>query len=515
MRARRVDGSERLEVTHLESSRSERFGSLGEAMSWIRERWAEWDLTKTGDEAGPALIADGHDRSFWTTLDMNALSRRNVLVAGGIAAALVVAIGLAASGALDNGSASTFAGRNPAPLRLATPSAASVVATRATLPPGAGVTALPTASSTPSTPTPTAKPSTPAPTATAAPTAPPTPVPTPAPTPAPGAVWSFGGNGDGQLGDGTTTEKNTPVAVSGGLSGVTSISAPVGGWHSVALKSDGTVWAWGDNAFGQLGSGNNDSTTPVKVDPLSSVTKIAAGRQLSLALIGGEVWAWGSPPFKINDISGVTAIAAGDTPSVALKSDGTVWNLSSVPPAQITGVSGVTAIAAGAEHVLALKGDGTVWAWGLNEFGQCGDDPAKESTKTAPFQVPGLSGITAIAAGARQSMALKSDGSVWMWGQGTSGQLGNGSTNPINPTPAQISGFTGVVAISTGRLHSLALKGDGTVWAWGDNGLGQLGDGSYTSSTVPVQVKLAQSATAKVVGIAASRMHSLLLYGTP
>ena len=257
-----------------------------------------------------------------------------------------------------------------------------------------------------------------------------------------GTVLAWGDNVDGQLGNGTFTTSNTPVEVSG-LTGVTAIAA--GGafnHHSLALKSDGTVWAWGANSAGQLGNGSfTGSNTPV----------------------------------------------------------------------QTSGINGVTAIAGGQLHSLALKSDGTVWAWGFNLDGQLGNGT---NTTTYPYgldtpvQVLGLTGVIAIAGGGAHSLALKSDGTVWAWGQNNKGQLGNGSFTGSN-TPVQTSGISGVTAIAGGVSHSLALKSDGTVWAWGYNLDGELGNGTYTDSNTPVEV----SGLSGVTVIAGGGFHSLALVG--
>src|SRR5204863_462718 len=136
-------------------------------------------------------------------------------------------------------------------------------------------------------------------------------------------------------------------------------------------------------------------------------------------------------------------------------------------PAQIAGLNGVSAVAAGFAHSMALKSDGTVWAWGFNHYGQLGPGAGSGSSNAnpTPQQVSGLSGVIAIAAGCNHSLALKSDGTVWAWGYNVYGQLGNsannGTDNP-NPTPTLVSGLSGVIAIAGGGNHSLALKSDGT-----------------------------------------------------
>ena len=309
-----------------------------------------------------------------------------------------------------------------------------------------------------------------------------------------------------------------------------------GYFHSLALKSDGTVWAWGLNWYGQLGDGSpNSSATPVPVSSLTGVIALAAGEQHSLALKSdGTVWAWGwnfygqlgdgsttnrKIPVQVSGLSGVIALAAGEQHSLALKSDGTVWawgqnwngqlgdgsTTNRSTPVQVSGLTGAIALAAGGAHSLALKSDGTVWAWGANDYGQPGDGSTTYSRST-PVQVSGLTGVIALAAGGTHSLALKSDGTVWAWGHNDYGQLGDGSTTNRS-TPVQVNGLTGVIALAAGEQHSLALKSDGTVWAWGWNWYGQLGDGTWLDRSTPVQV----SGVTGVIALAAGYNDSLAL----
>ncbi len=329
-----------------------------------------------------------------------------------------------------------------------------------------------------------------------------------------GTVWTWGINIHGESGDGTTTQRTTPVQVTG-LNDVTAIAG--GYYHTVALKSDGTVWAWGKNDYGQLGDGTyTNKTTPVQLSSLSDVTAIAGGYYHTVVLKSdGTVWAWGwnlagqlgdgttmdrTTPVKVYGLSGVTAIAGGYLHSVALKSVGTVWawghnnegelgdgtSYERHSPVQVSGMSGVTAIAGGNDVAFALKSDGTVWAWGRNYYGQLGD--GTYTNKTTPVQLSSLSGVTAIACGYYHTVALKSDGTVWAWGKNDYGQLGDGTTSNKNSTPVQVSGLSDVTAIAAGEAHTLALKSDGTVWAWGHNSYYSLGDGTHMDRTTPVQV---------------------------
>jgi alpha-tubulin suppressor-like RCC1 family protein len=326
-----------------------------------------------------------------------------------------------------------------------------------------------------------------------------------------GAVAAWGMNAVGQLGNGTLASSTTPVPASN-LSSIAAIAA--GSGHSLALKSDGTAWAWGYNTYGQLGNGTNaNSWTPIQVNDLSSVVAVSGGGIHSLALRSdGTVWAWGdnsdgqlgslsvtttNTPVQTSNLSGVVAIAAGYFYSLALRSDGTVWawgsgesvngtNTTIFTPVQVSNLSSVVAIAAGTDTSLALKSDGTVWAWGDNSYGELGDGTNGGIVGT-PIQVSNLSGVVAIAVGQFYCLALKSDGTVWAWGYNADGELGNGTTTNSD-TPVQVENLANVAAIAAGTYHNLALKSDGPIWGWGSNGDGELGNGSTTSSITPVQV---------------------------
>ena len=264
----------------------------------------------------------------------------------------------------------------------------------------------------------------------------------------------------------TTASPTTTTTAPPATPSIIATAAAAGDLHSLAVKPDGTVWAWGYNYYGQVGDGTTTNrSTPVQVAGLSGVSAVAGGFDHSIALkTDGTVWAWG-----LN--------------SSGQLGDGTTTNRTT--PVQVTGLSGVTAIVSGGHHSMALKLDGSVWTWGYNISGQLGDGTS--ANRSSPVQVTGLSGVTAIAGGDFHSIALKIDGTVWTWGYNYYGQLGDGTTTN-RYTPVQVTGLTGVNAIAGGDLHSIALKLDGTVWTWGFNGSGQLGDGTSTSRSTPVPV---------------------------
>ncbi|WP_147446540.1 Ig-like domain-containing protein [Corallococcus sp. CA047B] len=328
-----------------------------------------------------------------------------------------------------------------------------------------------------------------------------------------GTVWTWGRNNFGNLGDGTTVNRDTPVQVQG-LTGVTAI-AP-GDTHMLALKQDGSVWAWGDNGAYELGDGTTvPRPTAGPVPGLTDVVAIASGGYHSLALKqDGTVWAWGwnidgslgdgskaarAVPVQVLGLTGVVTLRAGWHHMMAVKQDGTVWGwgLNSrgqlgdgttaerLTPVQVQGLTDVAAIVPAAYHTLALKQDGTVWAWGYNDYGQLGNGTTTSSS--SPVQVPGLTGVVALAGGRYHSLALKQDGTVWAWGWNHRGQFGDGTTTHRG-VPGRVPGLTGVSALTAGQQSTFALKQDGTVWAWGDNGWGALGAGPSTDQHSPVQV---------------------------
>jgi alpha-tubulin suppressor-like RCC1 family protein len=308
-----------------------------------------------------------------------------------------------------------------------------------------------------------------------------------------GHVMAWGGNAYGQLGNGTTNNASTPVEVHG-LSDVTAIAA--GANHSLALLSNGTMMAWGANEHGQVGDGKVSKEEepgeqlPVPVTGLTGVTAIAAGGNHSLALLSnGTVMAWGEneegelgdgshadahSPVLVKDLSGATAVAAGANFSLALTNKETVkaWgsdlngqladsevgeeNDESAVPVVAEGLTGVIRIAAGAAHALALLANGTVEAWGENHDGALGDGKLAESQET-PVQVIGLTDVRAISAGTEDSLALLDSGSVMSFGANQWGQLGNGTSGGFSDVPVEVAGLREVASISAGGAHMLAL----------------------------------------------------------
>jgi alpha-tubulin suppressor-like RCC1 family protein len=295
-----------------------------------------------------------------------------------------------------------------------------------------------------------------------------------------GSVWAWGLNTDGQLGDNTTTQRKTPIQVSG-LSGVVAVAA--GAKHSLALTSAGVLYAWGDNLYGQIGNANNtDQKLPVQV--MTGVAQIAAGDYHSIALkTDGTVQVWG----------------ANNESQLA---DGGTTNRNT--PYQVTGLGLVNAIAGGGNHTLVvLAAGGSMKAWGKNTNGQLGDG-STYARASSPVAVSTVVNATSITGGFAFSLARLFDGSLYSWGHNPNGQLGFGDTTQ-RPTPAALSSLGSVAAVAAGGYHALALLGDGSVAAWGHNTYGSLGDGSGTQRTSPVAV----AGLASAVAIGSGQYHSV------
>ncbi|MCP3142295.1 RCC1 domain-containing protein [Pyxidicoccus xibeiensis] len=333
-------------------------------------------------------------------------------------------------------------------------------------------------------------------------------------------------NGEGALSAALVTSSTVTKAISAGSS------------HSLALRTDGSVWAWGHNSSGQLGNGTQTlSNVPVRVTGLPAIQAIAAGENHSLALgVDGTIWAWGQnnagqlgdgtkthrlSPVSVSVPGGAVAIAGGLAHSLAIAADGSVYSWgqnaygqlgdgttsSRLTPVRLSLPVSIAAVSAGWYHSMALGADGRVWTWGYNNNGQIGNGSASSSIhQLSPYLVSLAHGATAIAAGGNHSLALLSNKSVVAWGHNANGQLGNGTTTSAH-APVAV-GLTGEVsAIAVGGNFSLAIDSTGAAWSWGQNNVGQLGDGSTTQRTLPVWVLGVSDAQALSGGL----FHALAL----
>lgn len=342
-----------------------------------------------------------------------------------------------------------------------------------------------------------------------------------------GTVWGWGNNQRGQLATGGTVNHTAPVQVDA-LRGATALAG--GSQFTVALFPGGLVRTVGLNNYGQLGNGTvNDSRTLVAPSGLPPVKAVDAGGYHVLALAtDGTVWSWGrniegqtagaTPPIRqvpaqVAGLTDVVAVAAGWYHSLALKSDGTVWGWGHNPdgqlgdgtrtstkaPTQVVGLTGATAVDGGVNFSAALLPDGTMRAWGNNTQGQLGIPGS--SSRSTPTAVNGVSGVVQFATGSFHVLARTSDGRTLAWGSNAAGQLGTGEPPPLGSrpthsnTPLVITGASGATSLVAGALSSYAVRGGGTLWGWGQNSSGQLGTGTTTDSSGPVQSGCPNSAT--------------------
>ncbi len=335
-----------------------------------------------------------------------------------------------------------------------------------------------------------------------------------------GSVWAWGLNSSKQLGDVPITGSEVPLAVRGLAHRAIGIAA--GGDFSVALESDGSVWAWGQNDRGQLGNGTKvQSGKPARVTGLTGrFVAVAAGESFALALRSdGTVWGWGddyqgqlgngsnddtTTAVEVSGLTGrVVSIACGFNHSLAVMSDGSVWawgdngsgalgtktqDVFQNTPVAVDGLSsGVTAVAGGTDQSLALKADGSVWSWGVIRLPLSGASFGSET----PTRVAGIEGAKAIGAGWDLDVVLESNGSIWSWGKnlGDFGTVGGGdSTTPVRATGVP----AGITTIAAKYADVYAITASGSVWAWGSNNHGELGNSTIDpegGSLVPVRVK--------------------------
>ncbi|MDB6173040.1 MAG: rcc [Chthoniobacteraceae bacterium] len=322
-------------------------------------------------------------------------------------------------------------------------------------------------------------------------------------------AWGY--NNKGQLGDNSTTDRFIPVDVisTGVLAGKSIVAMAAGGTHSLALCSDSTLAGWGDNSYGQLG---NDSTTPSSAPVLVNMAGVLAGKSVvAIASSGGH---------NLVLCSDGTLAAWGANDSGQLGNNDTIVRLlpTAVETSGVLAGKTIIAVAAGGSHNLALCSDGTVAAWGENFAGQLGNNSTVSSPVPVAVNVAGLLAgkkVVAISAGIFHSLALCSDGTLATWGSNSDGQLGDGNSfnrsTPVEVINAGALRGKTVVAMAAGGFHSLALCSDGTLAAWGRNSDGQLGNRNVTQSNVAVEVYSAGLLAGKtIVSLVPGVNHNLV-----
>jgi len=342
-----------------------------------------------------------------------------------------------------------------------------------------------------------------------------------------GQLWSMGLNHYGQLGLGYVTEyvdQITPQAVPGATN---VIAVAAGHGHSLYVAGDGQLWAFGDNSAGQLGQGYKDDIphpSPLKVPSATNVIAVAAGNAHSLYVTGdGQLWAFGynafgelgigeytfrGSPVKVPGATNVIAMAGGADHTLYVTADGQLWAMGlnidgqlglgynnpidRNTPRQVPGATNVIAVAAGSEHSLYLTSDGQLWAFGRNNLGQLG--LGNTTDQLSPVKVPGATNVIAVAAGSCHSLYVTADGQLWTMGWNNFGQLGQGFSSPPyqpQPTPVKVSGATNVIALAVADgEHNLYLTGDGELWGMGRNNEGELGLDNTLHQYSPVLIDI-------------------------
>jgi alpha-tubulin suppressor-like RCC1 family protein len=337
-----------------------------------------------------------------------------------------------------------------------------------------------------------------------------------------GTLWAWGFNGDSQLGDGTTTQRAVPTQI-GSLTTWRSVAAGSFALHGVAIRTDGTLWAWGRNVNNQLGNGTATvSRSPVQIGSATTWKQAVVGPTYTVALrTDGTLWGWGNndygqlgdgsttnqaTPAQMGTVTTWQALSTGNYHTLALRTDNSVWafgwnsdgqlgspdapNPLHATPTQVGTALDWAAAAVGSDFTVATKTTGELLSWGENISGQLGQGSALKMILPTPAPVAGAATWQRGSAGLRHGAGIRSDGSLWGWGQNGNGQTGQGSAfnNPPVSTPVPVSAGSTWQSLSAGQEFTLAIRTDGTLWAWGLNNVGQLGDGTTVTRPAPVQV---------------------------
>jgi len=333
-----------------------------------------------------------------------------------------------------------------------------------------------------------------------------------------GTLWSWGYNSDGQLGDGTTINQSSPVQEATHATDWVQVSA--GGHHTTAIKNNGTLWSWGKNYYGQLGDGTtiNQSSPVQEATHAADWVQVSAGGNYTAAIKNnGTLWSWGnnsygelgdgtttrqnSPVQEATHGTDWVQVSTGYFHTAAVKSNGTLWSWGYNSYGQLgdgtithqsslvqeaTHATDWVQVSARYNHTAAVKSNGTLWSWGYNSYGQLGDSttinrssPVQEATHAADW--------IQVSAGYFHTAAIKSGGTLWSWGDNGFGQLGDG-TNASSYKPIPVNDDSNWQQISAGYYHTTAIKSDGTLWSWGRNSEGQLGDGTTVNKNAPIKI---------------------------
>lgn len=334
-------------------------------------------------------------------------------------------------------------------------------------------------------------------------------------------LYSWGSNTGGIVGDGTVVSRSSPVQI-GSLTNWRQVSP--GLTATASTKLDGTLWSWGANSLGQLGQNNVIyRSSPVQVGALTNWTQVSSGAtSMGAVKTDGTLWTWGfnssgqlgdgtverrSSPVQIGALTNWSQVSVGSNFTAAVKTDSTLWVWGSSYRGQLAQNSGVyrsspiqvgalsnwarVATNGGADRVAAIKTDGTLWTWGQNSSGSIGDNvaPTTIASRSSPVQVGALTNWSIVATGGQSMAAIKTDGTMWTWGRGDFGSIGDNAAISRS-SPVQVGALTdwSSVCVASTIGSVAATKTNGTLWAWGYNVQGQLGQNNVINRSSPVQI---------------------------
>ncbi|BFU46180.1 Ig-like domain-containing protein [Krasilnikovia sp. MM14-A1004] len=332
------------------------------------------------------------------------------------------------------------------------------------------------------------------------------------------SLWCWGSNSSGQLGDGTTVPSAVtarPLRVGDGTAWASVNADGFGATHACAVSTDRTLWCWGDNTYGQLGDGTTAVRfSPVQIDAVAGWSHVSAGSLFTCAIGADDhsLWCWGynasgqlgdattvnrSTPGRIGASADWATVSTGEQHACAIRTEGTLWcwgdntygqlgigsTAAATSPTQVGTETTWAGVSAGRNHTCAVRTDHTLWCWGKGYLGT-GVQAAQQVT---PIQVGAATPWASVSAGDAFTCATAVAGTLWCWGDNTYHQLGD-STNAVRSTPAQVNPATTWAGVDAGSGHTCATRTDGTLWCWGDNSFGQLGDGTTTTQSMPGRI---------------------------